>query len=489
MSIDLCLPAHRLLAHLARREFSAQDLIQATFERMAAVNPTVNAVVAHDETRALAAARAIDRKRARGEAVGPLGGLPVTIKDAFPAAGLVTTGGAPWLSTHTPLQDAPAVARLRAAGAIIIGKSNVCLLSGDFQTFNPLHGVTRNPWDTARTPGGSSGGAVVAVATGMSALDLGSDLGGSIRWPCHATGVFGLKPTYGVVSRAGSIPPGPDIPQSDDVALTVAGPIARSARDLALALNVLACGAVPALALRLPPARRREPAGLRIALLQRHPRGPTAKAVRQGVVTAGLALAGAGAQVTEIDDLPAPLAELHRVYATLVYALVALDWPAKTRAAIAANASRFAAEDVSPDALMARGAALSFAEFLVLATVRERAKAAMAAFFADHDVLLCPPAFTTAFAHDERPFAERRVEVDGVLRPHSDFLHWSSIASLLQAPAAVAPVGLTAEGMPTGVQIVAAPYADRTAIAVAGMIERLLGGARRPPVVAAPRRG
>src|SRR5918911_347676 len=235
----LAFPAHALRDRLLARDISAVELLEATLERIAAVNPAVNAVVGLEAEPARAAARDSDRRIAAGEA-RPLEGLPITVKDAFDVAGLRSTAGAPAYKDRVPAADAAAVARLRAAGAVILAKSNVPTFVTDFQSYNPVYGTTNNPWDLTRSPGGSSGGAAAAVAAGMAAVELGSDLGGSIRWPAHACGIFGLKATWNLVSLWGHVPPTPErrTPRNPD--LMVAGPMARSAADLDLVLSVVA---------------------------------------------------------------------------------------------------------------------------------------------------------------------------------------------------------------------------------------------------------
>jgi amidase len=200
--------ASKLHAALLRREFSARDLLGSTLAAIERLDPAVNAIVQKDAASAWRAASDSDARIARGEA-RPLEGLPVTIKDCFEVAGMVTSAGVPALQNYTPKEDASAVARLRGAGAILLGKTNVPIFTGDFQTYNSIYGTTNNPWNQDFSPGGSSGGAAAAIATGMCALELGSDLGGSIRWPAHCCGIFGLKTTWNLVSTYGHIPPCP----------------------------------------------------------------------------------------------------------------------------------------------------------------------------------------------------------------------------------------------------------------------------------------
>src|SRR6201991_2614490 len=237
MSEIVTRPAHELAVALRRREVSSRELLDCYLERVERLNPLLNAVVTLDPYGAQRAADAADAALARGDVYGPLHGVPMTIKDTYETAGIRTTCGLEaW--DHVPERDAEAVRRLRAAGAVIFGKTNTPALAGDWQTYNPIFGTTNNTWDTRRTAGGSSGGAAVAVATGMTAFELGSDIGGSIRGPANWCGVCGHKTTFGVVPMAGYLPPKPGTVASTD--LNVGGPMARDVDDLELALGVLA---------------------------------------------------------------------------------------------------------------------------------------------------------------------------------------------------------------------------------------------------------
>jgi amidase len=229
------LSATELLGLLRDRKLGSLELLETQLARIEASNPDINAVVALDAEGARAAARAADD--APSDARGPLHGLPITIKDSFEVPGMPATCGFPHLADHRPQRDADAVALLRGAGAIPFGKTNVPVAVADHQSYNPIYGTTSNPWDLTRTPGGSSGGSAAAVAAGFSPLELGTDIGGSIRCPAHFCGVYGLKTSYGIVPRRGHIPPAPD--GEAHRPLGVAGPIARSAIDLELALDVL----------------------------------------------------------------------------------------------------------------------------------------------------------------------------------------------------------------------------------------------------------
>ena len=313
------LPATELCRLLRDGDVSSVELLDHFLARVEAHNPGLNAVVALDAERARARAAEADAARRQGESWGPLHGLPITVKDAFETEGLVTTSGAPELRDHVPDSDADAVARLKAAGAVVFGKTNLPIHAGDLQTFNDVYGRTNNPWAPDRSPGGSSGGSAAALAAGLTGLELGSDIGGSIRNPAHYCGVFGLKPTWGVVPPRGHIPGPPGTLKPADV--NVVGPLGRSAADLALGLDVLAGPAgldAAGWRLALPPARNGGALpGLRVATWFDDPFAPIAADTRALLDGAAAALAGGGATVTavdpvtfstvaEMDALPAP---------------------------------------------------------------------------------------------------------------------------------------------------------------------------------------
>ena len=382
--------ASNLRAALLRREFSAQDLLGATLAAIDRHNPVLNAIVQMDAASAWRAAADSDARIRRGEA-RPLEGLPVTIKDCFEVAGLVTSVAAPALQNYVPKEDASAVSRLRRAGAIVLGKTNVPLLTGDFQTYNNIYGTTKNPWNLEFSPGGSSGGAAAAIATGMSTLEIGSDLAGSIRWPAHCCGVFGLKTTWNSIATYGHIPPTPDMRLERNPELLVAGPLARSAADLALALDVLAGPrdlAMPAQI--LPPARKTSPKGLRVALWLDEPFAPVDATVADAVRKAALMLETAGA-IVETARPAFSFEEAWEVCGVLVHALIGIGLPEKIRERLAAKDHDFLLGDLSHRALQARGMRLATPDFLDIQERRQNLHKAWARFFEDFDVVLVLP--------------------------------------------------------------------------------------------------
>lgn len=480
MSDPLLASTRAQLALLKRGAIGASELLGRALERLDAVNPSLNAVVGLAPREALfAAARQAEQVYLRDTA-RPLEGLPITIKDAFDVAGMLSSGGVPAYRERIGTEDAKAVAVLREAGAIILGKSNVPVFSGDYQTYNPAFGTTNNPHDLSRSPGGSSGGAAVAVATGIASFELGSDLGGSIRWPCHATGVFGHKASWGLVSTYGQIPPPPErrIPRESE--LTVSGPIARSAGDLDMLMAILA-GSTGKADLLAPP-RKTDPAGLRVAVLLDERFAPVSDAVRDTVLAAAEALRADGAEVDFSPRLPMAMQDIFEAYALLNHAMTAAGLPERVRDRLVEKAASFAPEDASHEALQARAAKLTPEMFRAVQDRRARLRDGMRAFFARHDVILCPPAPVQAILHDHTPDMHRRLlDLGGRSAPYFDFLRWSSLATFANLPASLAPFRFTDDGLPAGIQIIAAERADRQAITVAAMLEARGVGFRAPP--------
>ncbi|HUZ90708.1 MAG TPA: amidase [Methylocella sp.] len=481
--LNLLDSASNLRVALLRREFSAQDLLGATLAAIEHLNPALNAIVQLDAVSALRAAADSDARIARGEA-RLLEGLPVTIKDCFEVAGMVTSVGAPALQNYVPKEDASAVARLRRAGAVVLGKTNVPLLTGDFQTYNSLYGTTNNPWNLEFSPGGSSGGAAAAIATGMSALDIGSDLAGSIRWPAHCCGIFGLKTTWNVIATYGHIPPVPEMRIERNPELLVAGPLARSAADLALALDVLAGPRDPSMtAPILLPARETSPKGLRVALWLDEPFAPVDTTVADAVCKAAIMLEKAGAIVEPAARPAFSFEEAWEVAAILVHALIGFGLPEKIRERLAARDRDFPTGDLSHRALQARGMRLEASDFIDIQGRRQHLQEDWARFFGRFDVVLCPPAPTGAIRHDQGADPHTRfIMVNGRQRPYFDLMPWACLATGAGLPAAVAPVMLGEDGLPRGVQIIASSLGDRTAIACAAMLEALGCGFQAPPM-------
>ncbi|MCW2317545.1 amidase [Rhodoblastus acidophilus] len=467
-------PAEAWRDALRKRDFSARELFEAVWARVMERNPAVNALIAWDEDGARRAADEADKRLARRERL-PLDGLPLSIKDSFATAGLTTTCGAEELADYVPEEDALAVARLRAAGAVIFAKSNVPRLTGDFQTYNGLFGATCNPWDLSRSPGGSSGGAAASVAAGLTAFELGSDLGGSIRWPAHGCGLFGLKTSWSQVPMLGHIPPLPSIKLKNPPDLGVAGPLARSAGDLELALSVVAGPVNASGPAFLPKPRRQSAKDWRVALWLDPNFAPVDPEVEQGVLLAADLLRETGARV-EPARPDFTLEEALDIYALLNFAIGFAGAPPEVRARAAQEGEGFW------PALRARAARMDAAAYAGLMTRRAVMKRAFAEFFGRYDAILCPLAPCLAIEHDLSPDAfARRLPLRGGDLPYHDLLKWACVAALAHLPAAAVPVAPGPSGLPRGAQLICAYDEDRSAIALARLLEEAGGGFRAPP--------
>ena len=482
--MDIALRSARQLAEaIQRREVSSRELLDHYLARVERLNPPLNAVVTVDPDGARRAADAADARLARGEVCGPLHGVPMTVKDTYETAGMRTTCGVPaW--DRVPDRDAEAVRRLRAAGAVIFGKTNTPVLAGDWQTFNPIFGTTNNPWDTARTTGGSSGGSAAAVAAGMTAFELGSDIGGSIRVPANWCGVCGHKPTWGIVPQLGHLPPPPGaLSQSD---LSVVGPLARDVEDLELTLDVLA-GPVGQEAvgwrLELPAPRVTTLCELKLAVWLDDSAYPVEADVRGVLESAIGTLQDAGAQMIDVRPKVA-LPELVRTYQQLLYPVMLSGMSRDQFDRMAASAASLPADDDGPRARTVRFATMRHRDWLRANERREQVRAVMADFFRDVDALLMPVAVVPAIPHDHRePFAKRVIRTDRGERPYTDLFGWVALATLAHLPATVVPVGLTEAGLPVGVQIVGPYLEDPTSLAIGRLVTKVLGGYVAPPGV------
>jgi amidase len=463
-------------------QVSSVELTTRVLDRIARHNPKLNAIVMLTADAALARARAADEALARREWWGPFHGVPITIKDTFEVAGVITTAGSAGLRNHVPPRDAAVVARLRAAGAVILGKTNVPIFATDWQSFNAVYGQTNNPWDVTRTPGGSTGGGAAALAAGLTYLEPGSDLAGSVRIPAHFCGIYGHKPTLDIVPMRGHIPPPPGISASPPSTLPVCGPLARSAADLRAALEVMGGpdgDEARAWRWTLPPARGARLADYRIGYVLDDPRAPVSSDVGPVLAAAVEALRKAGARLEPGWPQGLNVEEQYDAYLTLLYAWFtppAREDQLEGLRRLAAN------QDGSYLAKYARAVTASDAYVQTMEIRRRAARAIWQAYFRTHDVFLMPTAFVPAFPHDPSGNALTRVlATPGGPRPYSDLCFWISFATLAGLPATSAPVGLTKGGLPVGIQIVGPYLEDATPIDLAGRLADVVGGFRPPP--------
>jgi amidase len=442
-------------------------------------------VVVRDFDLARQAAIAADQALARGER-RPLLGLPMTVKEAFNVAGLPTTWGIPAFKDWRPPEDAVVVERLKAAGAVIIGKTNVPVGLADWQSTNPIYGTTNNPYDLGRTPGGSSGGAAAALAAGYVALEAGSDIGGSLRTPAHYCGVFAHKPTYGIVPMRGhTVPRQPALPSAGD-GLAVVGPMARSANDIALALDVIAGPDEQregvGWRLRLPRPRHRVLADFRVLLIDTHPLGATAEVIRTALAQLADRLGKEGVAVARQSPLLPDLAEATRNYMRLLGPVMSQGRRPEYYERMRSIAATMGPDDQSLDAIYVRSTNVGWREWAEAAGVRTRLQGQWATLFKQWDVVLCPPMPTVAFKHDHAEISARRLDVDGQSQPYTNHIMWAGPATGAGLPATVAPIGRTETGLPIGVQIIGPYLEDSTPIQFAQLLEQAFGGFV-PPVL------
>ena len=476
MTDILALDATAQLHMLEAKRISAVELLEAAVARYEAVNPTLNAVVATDLDRARRRAATIDHQRMAGEHVGALAGLPMTVKDTFDAEGMPASAGLKAFLGRTA-RDAAVVARARVQGAVIWGKTNVPVMAGDWQSYNSVYGTTNNPWDPTRVPGGSSGGAAAALASGVTALEIGSDIGGSLRVPASFCGVFSHKPTWGLVPQRGHVPPRPGTLSERD--LNVVGPMARSARDLRLLLSVLEEGPMAAKA----PAAELE--GLRVGLWLDEPGFPLDPEVRTVIEAFAQKLRACGCAVESVRPVDGPA--LLEAYRRLLAPLIAEDMPPALRDRMAAMrgwarlAQRLGGSPAAWGTQILNHTA-THAEWLAADEARARFAHHMRGVFERHDVLVAPIAPVAAFAHDHAPFGSRRLHLsDGRTIAYGSMLNWISLATACGLPATAYPAGHTASGLPVGVQIIGPRGGDSRVLSVAQAIEEELGGFVPPP--------
>jgi amidase len=460
---------------IRERKLSASDALEHFLARVAKYNPRINAIIWLDADRARARAKAADAALAKGEIWGPLHGVPMTVKESYNVAGSPTTWGDPNLKNNVTETSALAVERLEKAGVVLFGKTNVPRLLADHQSYNAIYGTTNNPWDLSRTPGGSSGGSAAALAAGLTGIDVGSDIGGSIRNPAHFCGVFGLKPTWGVVA-----PKGQALPGSHAYAdISVVGPLARGADDLEIALDAMSgADEIDGVVwkLDLPVCGAASLRDLRVAVKLRDPNCEVDAQYLdklQGLVDA---LAKRGAKIKEAEPT-LDTARLHEIYILLLRAATSARTPdediERWRSAAAALGP---GKELYLD-LMVRGNTLQHRDWLKLNNERHGLRRAFAAFFKDWDILLCPVGVSAAVPHDHAGERwQRTISVNGKPVPSTTNLFWAGYSSLVYLPSTVGPVGFIGSGLPVGYQAIAASGCDKSAIAFSRLIEKEIVG-------------
>ena len=471
------LPAKRLAALVRQRRIGCLELLDHMLARVERLDPRLNAVVVRDVERARAHAKELDQKQ---QPVGRLHGVPMTVKESFDLAGLPTTWGVPG-KRDLPERDALAVRRLKAEGAVVFGKTNVPRALADWQSFNDIYGVTNNPWGVARSPGGSSGGGAAAVAAGLSALEAGSDIGGSIRQPAHACGIFGHKPSWGLLATRGHSF------MTDAAAMTdisCIGPLGRAAADIALGFDVM-LGPDPeetALRYALPAPRLPGLHGLRVAVWPRDDAGPTEPQISAALEALAVTLRREGAKVSLTARPDFAPREAFEVYLAVLAMALSGRASREELDEVAGRAAAYGPEATHADAVLARAAGGSHGDWLVANERRHRIRRAWGGFFQEWDVLLCPAFPVPAPPHrHEAPTHALTLAINGHETRWNEMLFWPGIIGGYHLPASVAPLGLSREGLPFGVQIAGPLHGDRTTLAVAALLEKAWRGFTPPP--------
>jgi amidase len=484
------LSASQLASDIRERKISSQEVLEAHLSQIAKHNSSLNAIVTLDEDHARQRAKAADKALARGEVWGPLHGVPVTIKDVFETAGLRTTSSFKPLANYMPKQDATVVARIRAAGAIILGKTNTPEMAGDEQTNSPLFGRTNNPWNLKCTPGGSSGGSAAAVASGMSPLDIGSDIGGSVRNPAHFCGVFSLKPTDYRVPFTGHIPPPPGTNTRGLLRhFLTPGPLARSVEDLRLALTVIAgpdereweVPPVPLTASSMQALRE-----LRIAWSDDFGI-PLSSEIRAALAGFAEKLSGLGCSVQRSTPREFDFAQTLHVYGELKEAAFTVR---SSPLHLPRFLWRVLSEQISKSNPISRGlmrgAGATLQSHAAALSQRDILISKMESFLTDWDVWLCPVAALPAYTHlnSRNPIEQlsAKVEVDGQKMPYLLATSmYTSLFNLTGNPVVVLPLSRTKDGLPIGVQVVGKRWNDMELLAVAQTLSEVIGPFQSPP--------
>jgi len=483
-AIDPFASATELAAALRGGRVTSTELTDLYIRRIERYDGRLNAVVVRDFDRARERARAADAAAGRGERA-PLLGLPITLKESINVAGLATTCGVPEWKGYVSQHDAPAAARLHAAGTVLLGKTNVPPALADWQSANPVYGRTANPWDAGRTPGGSSGGASAAVAAGLTALEVGSDIGGSIRVPAAFCGVYGHRPSETLVPRSGQFPI-PPLPNAA-VVMGVQGPLARSAEDLGLALSVLIgpeIGEDVAWRVELPPARHDRLADFRVAVMPPIPWLAVARQIQGALDDLAARLGRLGCVVRPAQpEIFGDHREHHVLYRSILSAVTSARVDEETRRQRAETYDK-ARDEFSHGHL--RGLTARPGDYIAWNGRREQYRAAWRTFFRDWDVLLAPAMNVLPYPHIDRAWPPDdsdltlTLDVDGTVSPYMHGLVYPAVSTVAGQPATAFPVGRSREGLPIGLQAIGPYLEDRTPIAFAALLAKEIGGFARP---------
>lgn len=473
--------AVELAAMIRAKEIGCADLLEHFLTRCEMHNAGLNAIIVWKRDEARARARQADEALAKGEVWGPLHGVPMTIKESYDWEGTATTWGVPELKHNIARKNSVVVERMLAAGVVLFGKTNVPLLLGDWETFNEIYGTTNNPWDVTRVPGGSSGGSAAALAAGLTGIDSGSDIGASIRNPAHYCGVYGHKPTWGLVPLRGQALPG-SLSHAD---ISVVGPLARGAEDLAVALEVMAgpdALEADGYKLDLIKPEKKKLSDFRIAVMVSDDVCPVDSEYADRIQVVADACAKAGATVDDTARPAIDMAKSHDIYIQLLRGVTTARLPVEVFDENKRQVSALSENDEGYEARNLRASVQYHRDWMAANEYRTHMRWAWQAFFQQWDVLLCPTASSAAFPHDQKGERwNRTIPVNGVPQSAVDQLFWAGMSGVVLLPSTVAPSGLTRSGLPTGVQIVGPSMHDLRTIDFARLLGEEIGGFQPPP--------
>jgi amidase len=482
MSLELPFKtAKELAAAIRKKKIGCVELLDLYRKRIEVHNPELNAIIATDFEGARKRAKAADKAVKAGKKLGPLHGVPMTLKESYDIAGYPTTWGDPAFKDKVIEKNSLAAQRLIDAGVTLFGKTNVPLNLADWQSYNEVYGSTNNPWDLTRTPGGSSGGSGAALAAGLTGIEAGSDIGASIRNPAHYCGVFGHKPTYGVVSGKGHALGG-NVAAAD---ISVIGPLARGAEDLELAMDAMAGPDQidgRGWTLSLPRARKKKLKDFKVGVILSDPNAEVDHSVQDQLQKLADFL---GKQKAKVSDKARPkidTTEMNDVFIRLLRAATSGRISDEAWKQASDDVARLPASDMSYFAQMQRGNSLSHRTWVQLNEKRHRMRLAWEEYFQEYDVMLAPIAVTAAFPHDQKGLRHlRTIVVNNKKVPVVDQIFWAGYAGLTYLPASAAPIGQSKEGLPIGVQIIGKQYDDYTCIEFAKLLEREYRAFEPPP--------
>lgn len=471
---------------IRNKSTTSVQLLEIFKERIERLNPDINALVSINFESAFNTARESDEELMRGNIKGPLHGLPITIKDNLEVSGMPCTAGATDFNEYIPRQNADVVDSLVNAGAIVFSKSNLPRFAEDFQTYNKVFGQTNNPWDVTKTSGGSSGGSAAAVAAGLTSFDIGNDIGGSIRHPANFCGVFGHKPTYGIVPDRGLVPPPPGIFTGDygmNMDIGVNGPICRAPEDIDLIMDVIV---QPEAADRkgwkisLPPAEKTKLNEFRVGLWLDDPVCPVDTRILDRIRRVVDAISNSGARIEEKRP-EIEFTKAYQLFVTLLNAVMGASAPPKMFTKWLEQEDTLKSDPVDYRTKQIKGAIQRHREWLMADAERQLMRQKWAEYFEEFDVMLCPVTPVTAFPHDHGPWFDRTINVNDQEYPYSNLMGWVGLTNVVYLPSTIAPIGISSQGLPIGIQIVAPYLQDKTSTKFACLLKDLVGGFTPPP--------